>query len=156
MTAECVFMTGESVNDDRRHVRESVIAYERATQLDPNFKEAWANMAQVLSLSLSPSLFLFFSLFLSHSLTHSHTLSLSRLVPLEFKGLGTCRFRLSFRRIRISGVYGQCLLGISPPRCTEIRGGMAIAERCFAQSTTPVTHSQILRRWSFKWRSLHG
>jgi len=28
------------------HTRESIIAYERATQLDPHFKEAWANMAQ--------------------------------------------------------------------------------------------------------------
>ena len=74
MTAECVFMTGESVNDDRRHVRESVIAYERATQLDPNFKEAWANMAQVLSLSLS--LPLSFSFSHSFSLIHSLTLSL--------------------------------------------------------------------------------
>jgi cytochrome c-type biogenesis protein CcmH/NrfG len=36
------------------HTRESVIAYERATQLDPTFKEAWANMAQVRPLACFP------------------------------------------------------------------------------------------------------
>jgi len=28
------------------HTREAIIAYQRATQIDPNFKEAWANLAQ--------------------------------------------------------------------------------------------------------------
>ena len=28
------------------HTREAIIAYQRATQLDPTFKEAWANLAQ--------------------------------------------------------------------------------------------------------------